>query len=1443
MKLLIFIVSSFLTFLTWAQDFNQQEQNQRASKKSLNNNELNRSKLKENKEKRTAFSKSYTDGTGRKVSAFADYPLNYRDESGEWKSLTYKLTPINQPSAILGFPAENPIYTINSSNTDQTIIFNEKEIAFLGNKRSYQTNKENEIVQKSKAIVAQDNLTVLEKELKLSDIFSGVDYEVYFGSKFLKTNYIIKEKDHSLIEGESWVIEEDLSLPNGWSIRTANGSSIESFNMIYGDLHIYDDKGKPIAIIGQPIYSDNSVNENKFIEKNGVSRPTPITSENDRKNAIKFGAYKVIRVNDKYSIQTIVPNNWLLDEKRQYPVTIDPIVVVQNNDVLNTCFFPNYETDIISVNIPLGDTITNTYIAWDFVAVNGSQGWMADQRSYISSINGSTAVFEGSGNNEGTQSYTTSTNIANSISTGSIDLAFFASRVWGGTGCNNTFNFISERYIEVTHFEELTFGPGLIVVNEYSASNRAWTDAYDNYEDWVELYNTSTNFVNLSGYYLSDDIDNPTKWEFPPVIIGPEEHLIVICSGRDGVFNGVPHTGFRLSQLKPEFILLSEPNQNLLESQQLFVTQVNHSYGRINDGASDWGIFSNPSPGLSNSNASPGYTNKPIITVDAGFYNNSISVEIIGNAANEEIRYTINGDEPTVSSDLYAGPINIENTTVIRARCFDTDENDLPGFMETNTYFIDEDFTLPTFSFSGDQLFTLFNGTQIEPRGGVEFFDENGELIDESYCDFDKHGNDSWAYPQRGVDFVSRDEFGYNAELSSNFFVTKDRNDFQRLMVKAAANDNYPFEGGGAHIRDSYVQSLSQLTDLELDERSSTNCIVFVNGEYWGVYDLREKVDDKDFTRHYYNQRRQYKGSEEYIQFIKTWDATVPKYGEAQAVQDWQTTRNFILNNNMGDPANFAIADSLFDIRSMIDYMAINSFIVSRDWLNYNTGWWRGLNQNGEAKKWKYILWDMEAAFGHYTNWTGLPDPSVNAPICQVEDLTVGDGHVAILNKFMDENPQVRQQYITRYADLLNTRFSCDNLLEILDSMVAVIEPEMPRQISTWGGTMQEWNDNVETLREWILERCDVVQNSMLSCYNLTGPFDVVFEVSPAGTGNIKMNSEWLNSFPFDAFVYGNIETLLKAEGIGQYQFSHWELNNHTVLPGVNVDDITLEVNQTDTIRAVFYDPNDTGNELLYYWHFNDLNTSAGDVSEIPADYKLLVNTDPIMKYTGIGGREIDEYQHGSELNLHLLEPSGKAARVRNPSINRTLEFNMPTDGYRNMVFEYAVHRSGSGMLNHEISYSIDGTTFITTDLPQTSYSITEDYQMITIDFTGIEAVDNNPDFIVKITFDGNTNQSNGNNRFDNITLKGDLIPLSVMDLEIKPQVLIFPNPFESSFQIKTNFNFESLMITDPTGRIIDRITVNNDHYYLHLPHLVKGVYLVTIESGGRKITKRVIKH
>ena len=112
-----------------------------------------------------------------------------------------------------------------------------------------------------------------------------------------------------------------------------------------------------------------------------------------------------------------------------------------------------------------------------------------------------------------------------------------------------------------------------------------------------------------------------------------------------------------------------------------------------------------------------------------------------------------------------------------------------------------------------------------------------------------------------------------------------------------------------------------------------------------------------------------------------------------------------------------------------------------------------------------------------------------------------------IPSKLILENPIVEQYYITRYADLINTSFSCASMIALLDSMVNEIAPEMPAQIARWGGSMAEWQSNVQDIRDFINARCPGLVDGLIDCYELTGPFATTFDVSPPLAGEIKSNN------------------------------------------------------------------------------------------------------------------------------------------------------------------------------------------------------------------------------------------------------------------------------------------------------------------------------------------------
>ncbi|HEU4719217.1 MAG TPA: CotH kinase family protein, partial [Bacteroidia bacterium] len=446
---------------------------------------------------------------------------------------------------------------------------------------------------------------------------------------------------------------------------------------------------------------------------------------------------------------------------------------------------------------------------------------------------------------------------------------------------------------------------------------------------------------------------------------------------------------------------------------------------------------------------------------------------------------------------------------------------------------------------------------------------------------------------------------------------------------------------GGAHIRDAYVHTLSQDGNLHLDVRTYEPCILYVNGQYWGVYEIREKVDDLDYTSYYYDQ------DDPNVQMLKTWGGTWSKYGGPQAQTDWNTFESFVVSNNMALPANWAYVDSVYNWKSLCDYIILNSICVTSDWLNWNTQWWRGLDTAGHAKRWRYCLWDNDATFGHYINYTGIPDTSPAADPCNPQSLPDpgGQGHIPVLDALMN-NPIFYQYYVNRYADLLNTTFSCDTMVTLLDTLTNRIAPEMTGQCTRWGGSYTGWQTNVNTMRTYIQTRCTAIQQGMIDCYSLTGPYNLTVDVVPAGAGTVNVNSIHLASsqLPWTGLYYGGINIILQtAPTSSNYVFDYWELVN-TPSPDSLSDSITVNLASADHIVAHYhmidnppptqtgslfiptaFSPNADGNNDVLHMHGTEGASYIDLVIYNRWGQKVFETTDPTQGWDGTtGGRECE---------------------------------------------------------------------------------------------------------------------------------------------------------------------------------------------------------------------------
>lgn len=708
-----------------------------------------------------------------------------------------------------------------------------------------------------------------------------------------------------------------------------------------------------------------------------------------------------------------------------------------------------------------------------------------------------------------------------------------------------------------------------LYINELSCTNENTTaDNYGEYEDWFEIYNAGGSAVDITGYYLSDKLSEPTKWLIPSGSIPAGGYQVFYASNRDIVVAGNYHTNFKLTQTKQEYIVLSDPSGTVLDAYWIEnPMKLGDSRGRVTDGAASWGVFNIPTPGSANIVAQQEYATKPAFSMDAGFYTSAINVAISSPDADVTIYYTTDGTVPTTTSTLYTGPISINNTTTIRARAFSSVPDVPVSFTETNTYFINETHTLPVISVASAEYDDLFNFFWVnEIRTSFEYFNADGSFEQELEGDMKGHGNDSWAFAQKGIRFYARDKYGYDHEIDHQVFPEKERDSFDVLILRNAGSDNYPgaaFAGRpSCHLRDGFAQTLSVEADMALDQRSYESCIVYINGEYWGIYEMRERIDS-DFTEEYYNQ------PEEDVDMLEFWGGLEVRYGSAVG---WNDLYDYMMANDLTVQANYDYVATQLDINSFIDYFIINTYLVNTDWLNWNTKWWRG--NADPVVRFKYTLWDMDNVINLGENYTGLPGTGYEVDPCAVEDLFTGNPNVPHVDMFnaLFENEDFFSLYLNRYLDLLNTTFHKDFMIPHLEDMAADLEPEMPAQVARWGGSMAEWEDHIDEMKDFLENRYDLIIELIQDCNpdEITGVYTLTADVDDPNGGDIRVNTVIPETYPWTGNYFGGVELTLTAIPQEGWVFDRWEITGGGALSSATDEISNLNLTGDASVKAFF---------------------------------------------------------------------------------------------------------------------------------------------------------------------------------------------------------------------------------------------------------------------------------
>ncbi|HLC83261.1 MAG TPA: CotH kinase family protein [Bacteroidia bacterium] len=640
------------------------------------------------------------------------------------------------------------------------------------------------------------------------------------------------------------------------------------------------------------------------------------------------------------------------------------------------------------------------------------------------------------------------------------------------------------------------------------------------------------------------------------------------------------HTSFNLNSTGQELIL-TDATGGFVDQYAIGDMQLNNTFGRRPNGASSWYYFDAPTPDTTN-NTSAFYTNylsKPSFSLGAGFYNSTQTLSMTSSTG--LIRYTLDGKDPDQTCALYSTPITIDSTMVVRARTYSTDPLELPSEIITNTYFINENIELPVVSLTSDpyNLFDFYYGIYVmgpnadtvnvpfqganfwqgwERPANIEYFDPNGNLGFETPSSIAIQGNYSKAWPQRG--FAVKTKENYKGEtIDYPLFPDKSHiTQYKSFNIRNAGSD-----WNKAHMRDRFNQKNAQKS-TSLDIMDGRPCVLFVNGSYFGVYELREK-QDKDYIE---NNSGVPAENIDFLQF----DGDIIEGSNAAFLN----MSAWIGSNDMSIPANYNTAKSMLDIENFCDYFITETYVLNIDWLGSYTNNIKFWRPNNPVGKWRYVLWDTDLSLGFASAWGGAAstdflDVAIN-PITSNPHSTMLSGLLA--------NTEFKNYFVDRYADLMNTIFLPSTMQQNADALHDEMLPEMSRHFNRWGGSfwggligpsdnVTEWENEIDTMMLFASTRIGFARDQIQSQFGLTKQVDVTLDVMPAGAGTIKISTITPESLPWTGVYFDGVPVTITAIANPGYEFKYWEANSNLSIND-SLSSITLNIDTTDVFKAHF---------------------------------------------------------------------------------------------------------------------------------------------------------------------------------------------------------------------------------------------------------------------------------
>lgn len=696
------------------------------------------------------------------------------------------------------------------------------------------------------------------------------------------------------------------------------------------------------------------------------------------------------------------------------------------------------------------------------------------------------------------------------------------------------------------------------------------------YPGWVEIYNPTPSDMNLSGYGLSDDSLNLQKWTFPDISIPSGGHVLVFVSGKDRKINTPPgawlHSNFKLKQ-SGESIFLSNPGGSIIDHRDVSNIIADFSLGRRSDGADSWTTFVTPTPLSSNSGQQfSTFSDAVTPSLPPGLYGSAMALSFSVQTAGAEIRYTLDGDDPSPGSFLFNDPVLISESLVIKARAYKNGVFISPVF--TGTYIMGEHqlpvvciSTPPANLWDGETgIYTPGNNADEGNRIANYWNDwERPAHIEMYETDFSQafsidagikiFGWGSRANQRRSLAVMIRDKYGVDA-LNYQLFPDSQVDQYKSFVLRNAGQDWQQ-----TLIRDPLLSQLAKKLDVE--RQHFRYCIVYLNGEYWGIHNIRSKLNEDYLSSHSWVD----KDSVDIIS--RYWRRSFPLLIEGDD-DDYLYMENYIALYDLSQADAYAQVESMIDIQNIIDYYAINVFAANEDWPGNNNKCWRS---NNPESKWRWIMYDLDNCLIRTSHNTISQSTLVGGTSWPNPDYTT------IIFRNLLENEGFKYRFLNKISDLMNTMFRPSNMENEILQFKDQLRSEMEKHISLWGSygasltSIDQWESNISEISAFSSLRPEYLKIQLKDYFGLSAWHTITVNFNREGAGKVGLNSVQIENSGWTGSYPAGVPIRLSALPLPGYKFAGWSgVDGDRSKPTIEVSltgDLTIRMNLIEDPGAI----------------------------------------------------------------------------------------------------------------------------------------------------------------------------------------------------------------------------------------------------------------------------------